>query len=308
MTDTSNVKRRRKYTIELQKRQWLPGYLYILPNFIGFLVFTGIPVIMGFYVSLTNYTGFGKMNFVNFQNYLKLFKDSDFTIALKNNIFYSLTSVPLTVIGALLLALMLNKKLFGANFFKTVYFFPNLTSMVAVGCVWLQLFETRNGPVNQFLYFLGVQNPPKWFWSSSTALITVVIVVVWKQVGYYMVMFAGGLKNIPSHLYEAARIDGAGSWQSFRYITWPILTPITFMVTILTFIASFQVFDIISVTTQDGGPGRATIVLVMRIYLEAFRYGRMGYGSAIGYFLFMVIFIITLIQWSGQKKWVHDDL
>ncbi|HEY8499496.1 MAG TPA: sugar ABC transporter permease [Clostridia bacterium] len=291
----------------LNKNQWLSGYLFILPNFIGFLVFSGIPVIMGFCVSLTNYTGFGKLDFIGFKNYMKLFSDSDFTIAFRNNMVYSFTSVPMTVFGSLLLALMLNKKVYGAKFFKTIYFFPNLTSMVAVGCVWLQLFETKNGPVNQFLTSLGVTNPPKWFWSSSTALLTVVIVVVWKQIGYYMVMFSGSLKNIPSHLYESAKIDGAGPWQSFRYITWPMLTPTTFMVIILTFISSFQVFDIISVTTQDGGPGRATSVLVMRIYLEAFRYGRMGYGSAIGYFLFVLVFIITLIQWQGQKRWVFDD-
>ena len=152
---------------------------------------------------------------------------------------------------------------------------------------------------------LGMEHPPKWFWGVGTALITVVIVVVWKQAGYYMVMFMGGLKNIPANLYEAAKIDGANAWQAFWHVTWPMLSPTTFMVTILTFIASFQVFDIINVTTE-GGPGRATEVLVMRIYKEAFKYGRMGYGSAIGYFLFLIIFIITLIQWRGQKKWVVE--
>lgn len=296
----------KKKSSRLNRREWLAGYLFLLPNFIGFLVFTGVPVIMGFIISLTDYTGFGSANFVGFDNYLKMFTDSDFKIALQNNLFYSLTSVPFTILFALLLALMLNRKMYGGSAFQTIYFFPNLTSMVAVGCVWLQIFDSKKGPVNQFLMnVLGIDNPPKWFWGTSTALLTVVIVVVWKQAGYYMIMFMGGLKNIPSHLYEAAKIDGANSWQAFWNVTWPMLSPTTFMVTILTFIASFQVFDIINVTTE-GGPGRATQVLVMRIYQEAFKYGRMGYGAAIGYFLFLIIFIITLIQWRGQKKWVVE--
>lgn len=297
--------REKKKISKLNRREWIAGYLFLLPNFIGFIIFTGIPVIMGFYISLTNYSGYGAKEFVGFQNYIKMFHDSDFQIALKNNLLYSVTSVPLTILFALLLALMLNRKLYGGKFFQTIYFFPNLTSMVAVGCVWLQLFQSKKGPINQFLRSVGVDNPPKWFMGASTALITIVIVVVWKQAGYYMVMFMGGLKNIPAHLYEAAKIDGANPWQCFWNVTWPMLSPTTFMVTILTFIASFQVFDIINVTTE-GGPGRSTQVLVMRIYQEAFKYARMGYGSAIGYFLFLIIFIITLIQWQGQKRWVVE--
>ncbi|WP_455616735.1 carbohydrate ABC transporter permease [Eisenbergiella sp.] len=296
-----NKKKRNK----LARREWLAGICFLLPNFLGFLIFTALPVVMGFYISLTDYSGFGKMNFVGFSNYVKMFKDSSFLIALQNNLVYTLTTVPLTLIFSLLLALMLNRKLYGGHIFQTLFFFPNLTSMVAIGCVWLQIFESKNGPVNQLLRNIGISDVPKWFWGTSTALFTIVIVVVWKQVGYYMIMFMGGLKNINPELYEAAKIDGANAWKAFLHITWPMLSPTTFMVTILTFIASFQVFDIINVTTE-GGPGRSTQVLVMRIYQEAFKYGRMGYGSAIGYFLFMIIFIITAIQWYGQRKWVVE--
>lgn len=299
--------KKRKSCSRLERKEWIAGYLFILPNFLGFLVFTAAPVAIGFVISLTDYTGFGRPHFVGIQNYVKMFQDSSFIIALKNNLFYTVTSVPMTILFSLLLAILLNRKLYFGNTFKTVYFFPNLTSMVAVGCVWLQLFEPKNGPVNQMLNRLGMDDPPRWFWATSTALISIVIVVVWKQAGYYMIMFLGGLKNIPQHLYEAAKIDGATSWAAFRYITWPMLSPTTFMVTILTFIASFQVFDIINVTTE-GGPGRATTVLVMRIYQEAFKYGRMGYASAIGYFLFLIIFLITVFQWMMQKNWVNDDM
>lgn len=299
--------KKRKSGSKLERREWLAGYLFLLPNFFGFLIFSALPVLMGFVISLTDYSGFGTPNFVGMENYAAMFRDSNFTISLKNNVFYTLTSVPLTILFALLLGLMLNQKLYGADMFKTIYFFPNLTSMVAVGCVWLQLFEPKDGPVNQLLNAVGIENTPKWFWAASTALISIVIVVVWKQAGYYMIMFLGGLKNIPAHLYESAKMDGATAWQTFWHITWPMLSPTTFMVTILTFIASFQVFDIINVTTE-GGPGRATTVLVMRIYKEAFSYGRMGYASAIGYFLFAIIFVITLIQWRVQSKWVCDDM
>lgn len=287
-----------------QKREWCAGFLFLLPNLIGFLIFTAVPVVMGFVISLTDYSGFGNFQFVGFDNYIRMFQDGNFKIALQNNLVYSLTTVPLTITCALSLALMLNRKLYGGGFFKTVYFFPNLTSMVAVGCVWLQIMAT-DGPINQFLETLGMENPPKWFWATSTALLSIIIVVVWKQAGYYMILFLGGLKNIPGELYEAAKMDGAGPWVTFWKVTWPMLSPTTFMVTILTFIASFQVFDIINVTTE-GGPGRATRVLVMEIYDQAFGYSKMGYGSAIGYFLFLIVFIITLIQWQGQKKWVVE--
>lgn len=291
---------------KLRRKDWIAGYLFLLPNLMGFMIFTAIPVVMGFVISLTDYSGFGQLNFVGIDNFIHMFRDSNFTIALKNNFFYTISTVPLTILFSLLLALMLNQKLYGGNFFKTIYFFPNLTSMVAVGCVWLQLFQAKNGPVNQLLQGFGVHNLPKWFWGSTTAMISIVIVVVWKQAGYYMIMFLGGLKSIPAHLYESAKMDGASAWKTFFYITWPMLSPTTFMVTILTFIASFQVFDIINVTTE-GGPGRETTVLVMRMYQEAFRYGKMGYASSIGYFLFFIVFIMTIIQWNAQKKWVNED-
>ena len=291
----------------MQRREAIAGYLCLLPNFLGFAVFTVIPVIMGFVISLTNYQGFLGYKFVGFSNYITMFKDTLFLSALKNNIIYAILVVPLTLIASLLLALVLNQGVKFDGFFKTVFFFPNLTSMVAIGCVALMIFEPTGGIVNQMLHFMGVasKNLPKWFNATSTALLTVVIVVVWKTAGYYMIIFLGGLKNIPNHLYEAAEIDGANKWQCFWNVTWPMLSPTTFMVAILCFISSFQVFDIIQITT-NGGPGRATSVLVYRVYKEAFQNWKMGYASAIAYFLFLIIFVITIIQWHGQKKWVND--
>ncbi|WP_099203784.1 carbohydrate ABC transporter permease [Scatolibacter rhodanostii] len=304
---TTAIEKKKKKMGSAAKKEALTGYLYLLPNFIGFLIFIALPIVAGFFISFTNYTGFKAPSFVGFSNYAKMFNDSQFKAALVNNLVYSLTSVPLTILAGLLLALLLNKKLPGQSFFKTVYFFPNLTSMVAIGCVSMLLFEPTQGPINNLLQFLGMSadHLPKWFFSTKTALLTVVLVVVWKQAGYYMILFIGGLKNIPPHLYEAAKIDGANSWQTFKNVTWPMLSPTTFMCTILCIIGSFQIFDIINVTTE-GGPGRATTVLVFRIYKEAFTNTKMGYASAIAYFLFLIILVVTLIQWHGQKNWVNE--
>lgn len=301
------MKSKKKGMNKMQRKEAVAGYLCLLPNFAGFAIFTIIPIFMGFIMSLTDYNGFSQVHFVGLDNYIKMFRDTQFLAALKNTLVFSFSVVPLTVLIALLLALALNRKLLLGGFFRTVYFFPNLTSMVAIGCIALMIFQPEGGVVNQFLELVGVsaENLPKWFNSTSTALLTVIIVVVWKQVGYYMIIYLGGLKNIPEHLYEAATLDGATSWQKFWYVTRPMLSPTTFMVVILCFISSFQVFDIISVTTE-GGPGRATSVLVYRIYIEAFRDWDMGYASAIAYFLFLIIFIITLVQWKGQKNWEAD--
>ena len=289
------------------RKEAITGYLYLLPNFIGFFIFTAIPIILGLLISFTDYNGF-KLKFVGISNYLKMFGDSQFKDALVNNMVYSGVSVPLTIAFSLILALALNRKLFGGGFFKTVFFFPNLTSMVAIGCIAMLLFQPVDGPVNQALRAIGIaqEHLPKWFMSTKTALLTVIIVVVWKQAGYYMIMFMGGLKSIPNHLYEAAKIDGANSWKLFWHVTWPMLSPTTFMVAILCFIASFQVFDIINVTTQ-GGPGRSTSVLVSPIYQKALGESKIAHASAIAYFLFVIILIITLIQWKGQKNWVNED-
>lgn len=285
------------------KKEWLKGYLFILPNFIGFLIFMAVPILMGLVISFTNYDGFKTFDFVGLSNYAKMFQDEYFRVSLLNNLLYTGVTVPFTIVLALLLAVALNVGIRGTSVFRTLFFFPNISSMVAVGIVWSMIFHPTRGPLNLFLYNIGVENPPQWLVSSGTALVSVMIVAVWKQAGYYMVIILAGLQSINKELYEAAQIDGAGSIKRFFYITLPLLSPTMFMVTILSLINSFQVFDLISIMTE-GGPGRATNVLVYRIYQEGFKYMNFGYASAMAYFLFLIILIITLIQFRGQKKWV----
>jgi multiple sugar transport system permease protein len=287
-----------------QRMEWFWGYLFILPNFISFIIFFAIPVFFGLVVSVTNYNGFKTFNFVGFSNFLQLFRDNFFLIALRNNLYYSFIYVPLVIIFALILALAIERLVVLTSFYKTVFYFPSITSIVAVGIVWSIIMNPANGPLNTFLRAIGIQDPPKWIASSRTALISIILIMVWKNAGYYMIIFLGGLKTIPAQLYEAARIDGANVWRLFRHITWPMLSPITFMVFILCFISSFQVFDVINIITQ-GGPGTSTTIIVFQIYQEGFVGFRFGYASAMAYFLFFIILLITLIQFLGQKKWVN---
>lgn len=283
----------------------IEGYLFILPNFIGFMIFMVIPIIMGLAISFTNYDGFKRIDFVGLQNYINMFKDEYFLVSLYHNIIYTAVSVPLTMLVALSLALMVNSKIKGAKVFITMYFLPNITSMVAVGIVWAMIFNPVTGPVNNFLRYIGIENPPGWYTSSNTALLTVILASVWKQSGYYMIIFLGGLQSIPNQIYEASDIDGCNKITKLFKITLPLLSSTTFLVLILNIISSFQVFDLINIMT-DGGPGRSTNVLVYRIYQESFVNSRFGYASAMAYFLFMIVLAITLFQFKMQKKWVND--
>ncbi len=287
------------------KREAVTGYLFLLPNAIGFLLFTLIPVVYALLLSLTDYDGFKTNNFIGFRNFSKLFQDGYFYASLKNNIFYTLFSVTFTLIFALFLAILLNKKLRGSGFFKTVFFFPQLVSSVAFGIIFVALFRD-SGPINGFLRDLSMSNPPKWLTSTAWSMTTITIVSVIKNTGYYMVLFLAGLQTISEDLYEAASLDGANALKKFHAITLPMLSPTTFLCSVMCIINSFKVFDLVNIMT-DGGPGRSSNVLVYRIYQEAFRNYKFGYASAYAVILFLIVFVITMIQFHGQKNWVNYD-
>jgi multiple sugar transport system permease protein len=296
-------KKTRTSKIKYRRSEVISGYLFILPSLIIFVTFMIIPIFMGLYISFTDYDGFKTMNFIGLKNYADMFKDSYFQVSFKNNILYTLFTVPGTLILSLLLAVAVNKGIKGSPVFKTVFFFPYITSMVAVGIIWTLLFNPTVGPINSFLKSVGISNPPGWLLSTKSALPAVMIVTIWKWAGYYMIIFLAGLQGIPKQLYEASEVDGASGITRFFHITLPLLSPTTFLILILLIINSFQVFDLINIMTE-GGPGRATNVLVYRIYQEGFKYMHFGYASAEAYFLFAIILIITGIQFWGQKKWV----
>ncbi|MEG0579299.1 MAG: sugar ABC transporter permease, partial [Niameybacter sp.] len=276
---------------------------FILPNFIGFAVFILIPVIFSFILSFMKWDGFTPMEFVGFSNFLALLKDQTFKISLINTLYFAVFSVSITLVLSLGLALLLNQKFKGVNFFRATLFFPYVASIVAVGVVWNMLFQKDFGPINEFLRFIGFQNVPGWTASVQWALPAVIIVNIWKSMGYFMVIYLAALQGIPPQLYEAASIDGATGWAKFRYVTIPMLTPTTFFVVMMLTINCFKVFDLIYVMTE-GGPGRSTMLLVNHIYNKAFISWDYGSASAISMVLFIVVSTITIIQFRLEKKWV----
>jgi ABC-type sugar transport system permease subunit len=288
----------------LVQRNRFIAYTFLLPNIVGFLVFVLIPVIFAVGISFTNWNGFMRPEFVGLSNYRRLISDSNFRISLANTFIYIFFAVPFTLALSILVAVLVNQKILFQGFTRTALFLPNMAAIVAVAVVWRLILHPDYGPVNAMLRAIGIVDPPRWFGASNSAMASVVIVGIWHNLGYYMVIFLAGLQNIPRQLYESASIDGASAFRKFFSITIPMLTPTVFFASVISIIDSFMVFSLVYVLTR-GGPGRATSVLAFTIYDQAFGAYRWGYASAISFVLFFFIFIVTLVQYRGQKKWVH---
>lgn len=283
-------------------RNNLTAYSFIAPNFIGFCVFTLVPMAFAIALSLCNWDGVHAIKFVGLKNFADLLNDRGFKNAFINTIVYCVGTVPLTLVCSLGLAMLLNQNVKFRNFFRTVSFFPYVASLVAVAAVWNMIFNPSMGLVNMVLSSLGVENLPRWAAGKETAMITVILFSVWKNMGYYMVIYLAGLQGTNPSLEEAAALDGANKWHIFRHITLPQLRPTTFFVTITLTIASFKVYDQMYMITQ-GGPGDATMTLVYDIYNTAFvNTPKYGYASAEAMVLFAMVLIITLIQFKGSSN------
>ncbi|MFF2053376.1 carbohydrate ABC transporter permease [Leifsonia sp. NPDC058194] len=285
----------------LRRRSTLIGWSFILPNFLGFALFTLVPVIAAFVLAFMHWDSYNPPTWAGIDNFLRLFRDDDFRIALQNTVLYALGHVPLTLALSLGLALLLNQKLRGIAFFRVAIFFPYITSLVAIAIVWNMLFDPTSGPINQFLHAIGIADAPGWTASTTWALPAVIITSVWRDMGYYMVLFLAGLQAIPREYYEAAQMDGAGRWRSFWNVTLPSLRPTTFLVLVLLSVSSFKVFDLVFVMTQ-GGPGRATLVLSQLIYQDGILNGEFGYSSAISLVLFLIVLLVTVFQFRIQQR------
>lgn len=291
--------------------QWrsesLAGWLFVLPAVIGFGVLTIIPIVFSLVISFSEWNfldGVGGIRFIGFDHYINMWSDKWFTDSLKNNLIFAVVTVPVTMVLSLLTALALNKGVFFKSPIRLLIFMPYVSSIVAVSIVWGTLYNPSMGPINAFLSSIGIANPPGWLASMEWALPAIMIMTIWANIGYNMIIYLAGLQGIPKDLYEAARIDGAGAFRTFRNITIPLLSPTTFFVLITNIIQSFQVFIAIFVMTE-GGPGTSTTVLTYYAYRTGFDFYKMGYASAMAWVLFVIIFIITALQWQGQKRWVH---
>lgn len=286
----------------------LVAYSFIAPNFIGFAIFTLIPILTAFALGFMKWDGNSAISFVGFDNFIRLGSDSFFRNALINTLIYCLGTVPLTMLASLFLAIVLNQKIKGRAIFRTIAFFPYVASLVAITAVWCMIFHPSKGPVNALLYYVfQVENLPNWF-GKDLVLVTMILFSVWKYMGYYMVIYLAGLQGISGELYEAAGLDGANTWQKFLYVTWPQLRPTTFFVTVMLTINCFKVYDI-AVMLAGGGDGKlgtSSTVLVYYIYQKAFQEWDLGYSSAIAMVLFLLVLSVTIIQFRGEAKFAKD--
>ena len=315
----SEVRKVRYRMGKLERKNTLVAYSFLAPNFIGFAVFTLVPVICAIALSLFEWNGgdISKLKFVGLYNYATIFATkkvaekglayffnrADLGIALKNTVYYTVVTVPLTIICALALALLLNK-IRGAVFFRTVFFFPYVSSMVAI-CVCWSFMLMKDGPVNQIIMALGINFNKGWTADSTMAIWSIILVSVWRNMGYYMVLYLAALQGIPRELMEAATVDGANKWQQFWHVTLPQLKPTTFFVSVMMVISCFKIYDVVAIMT-DGGPGRATKMLVTYIYDEAFIKVRYGQASAISMVLLVIVLLVTIIQFGSEKKFSND--
>ncbi|MFN8594010.1 MAG: sugar ABC transporter permease [Thermomicrobiales bacterium] len=283
---------------------WRVALPFILPTIIGLLVFNVIPLLAAFALGFTDYSFTAETHWIGLTNYrVFLFEDPLFWKAMRNTFYYTAVSVGLSVVLGLLLALALHQHLKGTRLFRSVYFLPVVASTAAVSLVWGLLLEPNFGLVNYLLGLIGIPGPG-WTQSLTWAMPALILVTVWKTVGYNMVIFLAGLQDIPQEVREAARIDGANGWRETIQIVLPLLSPTTFFVIVISLITSFQVFDYIYVMTQ-GNPAYETLTISYYIYQIGFQYFRMGQASSLSYLLFAIVFGLTLLQFGLQRRWVQ---
>jgi len=291
---TTDIKKR------IKRKKILTGYAFLLPNITGFMIFTLLPVAASLFLAFVDWDILTPPKFVFLDNFIKLIKDKDFWYYLYNTFFFML-GIPLGMAVSLAMAIALNQKLKGIVIFRTIYFLPVVSSMVATALVWRWIYNPDFGLLNAFLRWIGVINPPQWLASTFWAKPALIIMGLWNGAGYNMLLYLAALQGIPEDLYEAARIDGATKWQQFIHITWPMLSFVNFFMITMGIIGGFQAFGVQYVMT-GGGPAGSTTTIVYYIYNNAFQWFKMGYASAIAWVLFAMMFTFTLLNWKlGQQ-------
>lgn len=272
------------------------GYVYILPSVLLITFFSFIPIIYAFYYSFNDYNVMQPEVFVGLKNYNRLFSDPFVVAGIKNTLLLVAVVVPLQTVFSMMLASVIaaRKRTLWIGFVKSTLFIPVISSMMLVGIVWKVILAVNGGIMNVILENIGL-SPINWLGNKRLALISICIVTLWKNVGYYFVLYLAAILDIPKEYYEAATVDGANNWQQFKSITLPLLKPVTFLVVTVGAIWSFQIFDLVYIMT-GGGPGTSTSTLVLAIYSTAFKSFRMGYGSAIAMLLFAIIIVMTILQ------------
>lgn len=289
------------------KSETITAYLFLLPVLIIFFGLVAVPVLVSFLLSFTEWdflSGLKTIRFLGIQNFANIFKDRYFVQAIKNTFVYTITTVPISLVIALAIAYVLNERVYLQKTLRLCFFVPFISSTVALAAVFKVILR-ENGPLNNILMeIFNVQNPPRWFADTNLNKIPIIILVIWTAIGYELIIYMAALQNISPSFYEAAEIDGASGFGKFVHITVPQISPTSFYLVIVRLIATFKIFTSVNVMSL-GSPARANTSMVMRIYQEAFSNYKFGYASAEAWFLFVIILIVTLIQFWGQKKWVN---
>lgn len=300
--------RKKSFLTQLNEQKW--SYLFVAPVVVLFFVFVVGPLIASFYWSFTEFNGMQAPKWVGLSNYRNIFtNDPRFWKSIRNTIFYTVGVIPPGVALSLMLAIAVNQKIRFKNFFRVIYFIPSITSIIALSVIWKWLFAgEKYGLINYFLILIGLK-PIDWLMSTVWTLPAIMIMSIWAGIGYNMMLFLAGLQTIPTTIYEAADIDGAGTWDKFRHITLPLLKPTMVFVVIMSFIVSFQVFERIYIMTESefgiGGVLDSALTVVAYMYDTGFRRFQMGYASALGYIVFVVVFLITIINVRFVKSKVE---
>lgn len=297
--------RRSRTVWTMARRESLEGFLYISPWILGFAVFTAFPLVASMYLSLTRYNILEPPVFIGVGNYVEaFFKDRLFWHSLNRTLLFAGFNVVLGIAGSLLAALLLDQKRLGTTLYRTFFFLPSVTPLVASALLWVWIFQPKLGVLNYLLNTLGVQGPG-WFQSTVWALPAVAIVSLWGSIGgSRMIIFLAGLQGVPQELYEAADIDGAGRLAKFWVVTVPMISPVIFFNVVLTIIGSMSVFSLAYIATS-GGPARATYFYVYHLYTKAFQNQEMGYASAMAWLFFAMLLVFTFIQFQLSNHWVY---
>ena len=306
----------------MKRRDGLAAAGFLAPSFVGLMLFSVIPIIGAFVVSLLEWDILSPPKFVGFANYISLWKElthgGELPQVILNTLYFTVGTVPLAMAASLGIALLLNRKLWGVAGFRVIFFLPTVTSIVALAIVWRLMYNPDYGLINRLLGFLRapwisgghlssvalVPHPPGWLADPHWAMPTIILMSVWAGLGYNAILYLAGLQSIGASYYEAARIDGANPWQMFRHVTWPLLSPTTLFIFTMSLIGGFQVFTQIYMMTA-GRPTPQTSVYVYHVYSQAFTSFRLGYASALAFVLFLAILAVTLTQLAVTKRWVY---
>lgn len=302
---TAAVQKRRRRVSRMAVRQNILGYLWISPWLLGFLIFTLGPMLASFILGFANYRIITTPTWVGTRNYAyALTKDKLFWPSLGRTFYFVLISVPLGLLGSLLLASLLNQRVKGETIFRTLFYLPSLTPTAAAAILWIWLLHYEVGLVNYLLSLVGIQGP-RWLGSIQWAIPAIILIGLWTGMGGgRMIIFLAGLQGVPREFYEAAEIDGAGRWHKFRHITLPMISPTIFFNLVLGIIGALQVFTTAFITTK-GGPGRASWFFALHVYTNAFEYFDMGYACTLAWLMFLVILVFTIIQVRLSDMWVY---